>query len=126
MRHNISRRIERLEQRNGTEKQKVAIIVRGNSPEEQTAEIERLKNIGEATDRDLFIRKPCVAGKPASEIIKLSMSDVHRMLKEIAGTTRCLPDHVKQIYEAPVEPEPKPPPEPKPQPEQRRPTSLLP
>jgi len=37
MRHNIFRRIERLEQLNGTRKQKFAIIVRGNSPEEHAA-----------------------------------------------------------------------------------------
>ena len=56
----------------------------------------------------------------------------HRLLQEIDGQSRGLPDHLKQIYEAPpavpvpapaAQPEPKP--EPKPQPEQRRPTSLL-
>ena len=74
------------------------------------------------------------AGKPSIEIIKLTMSDLGKILKEIDGLTRGLPDHLKQVNEAPPGPptapvqparsQPPASPPPAPQPERRR-TSLL-
>jgi hypothetical protein len=58
---------------------------------------------------------------------------IQRLLKEIDGQSRGLPDHLKQIYEAPAAPAPPAAPvaaasspEPKPQPAPHRPTSLFP
>jgi hypothetical protein len=51
----------------------------------------------------------------------------HRLLQEIDGQSRGLPDHLKQIYEAPpAAPVPASSPEPTPQPTPHRPKSLIP
>jgi hypothetical protein len=59
------------------------VFVRGNTPEEQAAEIERLKQAGHAGDGDWFIYEPRNTSEASSEIIELPVLALRQILQEI-------------------------------------------
>jgi hypothetical protein len=88
MRKDLNNRLSKLEQRNKVGTFKTA-IVRGNSPEEQAAEVKRLRAAGAINCEDVFIiYEPPEEGKPASEIQELPIGWVGMMLREIDEESR--------------------------------------
>jgi hypothetical protein len=64
-------------------------IVRSNSPEEQAAEVKRLRAAGAINCDDRFIvYEPSEEGKPASEIEELPTWWIRMMLREIDEESR--------------------------------------
>ena len=57
--------------------------MRGDTPEEQEAELSRLKQAELARDNDWVIYEPRIEGKPLSNIIEMPMEALHRMMREL-------------------------------------------
>jgi hypothetical protein len=88
MRKDLKNRLSRLEQCNKVDIFKTA-IVRGNSPEEQAAEVKRLRSAGAINCDDCFIvYEPSEEGKPKSEIEELPSWWIALMLREIDEESR--------------------------------------
>jgi|SRR5450759_731064 hypothetical protein len=88
MRKELQNRLAKLETASPDGTFKTA-IVRGNSPEEQAAEVRRLRAAGAINCSDLFITyEPAEDGKPASEIEELPSGWIKMMLHEIDEESR--------------------------------------
>ena len=88
MRKDLKTRLSILEQRSKVGTFKTA-IVRGNSPEEQAAEVKRLRAAGAINCDDRFIiYEPLEEGKPISEIEELPSWWIKMMLREIDEESR--------------------------------------
>ena len=88
MRKDLKNRLSKLEHRNKVGTFKTA-IVRGNSPEEQAAEVKRLRAAGAINCEDCFITyEPLEEGKPISEIEVLPSWWIKMMLREIDEESR--------------------------------------
>jgi hypothetical protein len=91
MRKDLEHRLSRLERRKTAEVFKM-IFVRGNTPEEHAAEKDRLTQAGLAKENDWFIFEPRGADQSSSKIVKLSDAAVRRLLREIQGSGKKIPE----------------------------------
>lgn len=80
MRNNFEHQLSRLERQKSTKTFR-RVFVRGDTPEEQEAELSRLKQAGLARDNDWVIYEPRIEGKPLSNIIEMPMEALMRELQ---------------------------------------------